>query len=353
MNKLPRLALWFMLLGAIGCRSGVVICPDATPVYRERNCDKLFPRYIKTLKAGADAAFEVAEVKVRAHIGVHQRVQVLHEKLTNATLQFESALSMMCAESSQAPCDALLRQHHHEMILRLLALYTHVVPEVQDIARTTEGKVASSPEVAAAIARLAALESEVRSVGKVSVVPTALEVTASSSFDQLKPFLPNLISDPLASLSSSFHVISGSTPPQAEHSQPKVPAVPVVVLLGATGPQGPAGPVGPPGPPGREGLPGPPGAPGPPGRIEADARGSADPTQSVPATSDSRSENLRSEPEHATRETYEVRKGDSLSLIAARKYGRPLWRRIYNANRNVILKPNLIFPGQVLVIPHD
>lgn len=33
-------------------------------------------------------------------------------------------------------------------------------------------------------------------------------------------------------------------------------------------------------------------------------------------------------------------------------YGNPnRWRDIYNANRNQISNPNLIHPGQVLVIP--
>jgi nucleoid-associated protein YgaU len=50
--------------------------------------------------------------------------------------------------------------------------------------------------------------------------------------------------------------------------------------------------------------------------------------------------------------TYTVRKGDSLSKIAKREYGdAQQWRRIFEANRNLIDNPDLIYPGQVLRLP--
>jgi nucleoid-associated protein YgaU len=53
-----------------------------------------------------------------------------------------------------------------------------------------------------------------------------------------------------------------------------------------------------------------------------------------------------------TDRTYTVQKGDSLSKIAKREYGdAQQWRRIYNANREAIENPDLIYPGQVLRIP--
>ena len=49
---------------------------------------------------------------------------------------------------------------------------------------------------------------------------------------------------------------------------------------------------------------------------------------------------------------YTVRKGDSLSKIAKREYGdAQQWRRIYEANRESIKDPDLIYPGQVFRIP--
>jgi nucleoid-associated protein YgaU len=50
--------------------------------------------------------------------------------------------------------------------------------------------------------------------------------------------------------------------------------------------------------------------------------------------------------------TYTVVPGDSLSKIAKREYGdAQQWRRIYEANRDLIQNPDLIYPGQVFRIP--
>ena len=49
---------------------------------------------------------------------------------------------------------------------------------------------------------------------------------------------------------------------------------------------------------------------------------------------------------------YVVAKGDTLSRIAKRVYGKSTdWSRIYDANRDQIPNPNLIYPGQQLNIP--
>jgi nucleoid-associated protein YgaU len=50
--------------------------------------------------------------------------------------------------------------------------------------------------------------------------------------------------------------------------------------------------------------------------------------------------------------TYVVVSGDSLSKIAKREYGDAnKWPRIYEANRDLIKDPNLIYPGQQLKVP--
>jgi len=50
--------------------------------------------------------------------------------------------------------------------------------------------------------------------------------------------------------------------------------------------------------------------------------------------------------------TYVVVKGDSLSKIAKREYGDATkWRMIYEANKDLITDPDLIYPGQELKIP--
>ena len=57
-------------------------------------------------------------------------------------------------------------------------------------------------------------------------------------------------------------------------------------------------------------------------------------------------------PGSGTGGTYIVVKGDSLSKIAKREYGDAnKWRAIYEANRDLIKDPDLIYPGQSLRIP--
>jgi nucleoid-associated protein YgaU len=50
--------------------------------------------------------------------------------------------------------------------------------------------------------------------------------------------------------------------------------------------------------------------------------------------------------------SYTVVRGDSLSKIAIREYGDAReWRKIYEANKDVIDDPDLIEVGQNLIIP--
>ncbi len=59
-----------------------------------------------------------------------------------------------------------------------------------------------------------------------------------------------------------------------------------------------------------------------------------------------------SAPSQDGEETYTVKKGDSLSKIAKRVYGdAQQWRKIHEANRDIIDNPDLIHPGQVLKLP--
>lgn len=52
--------------------------------------------------------------------------------------------------------------------------------------------------------------------------------------------------------------------------------------------------------------------------------------------------------------THEVRPGETLTMIARQYYGRAEgWRRIYEANRDVITDPNVLRVGMTLEIPPE
>lgn len=54
----------------------------------------------------------------------------------------------------------------------------------------------------------------------------------------------------------------------------------------------------------------------------------------------------------STKKTYTVKKGDCLWNIAKKYYGNgSYYTKIYNANKDKIKNPNLIYPGQVLTLP--
>ncbi|GAA4433981.1 hypothetical protein GCM10023188_24380 [Pontibacter saemangeumensis] len=65
-------------------------------------------------------------------------------------------------------------------------------------------------------------------------------------------------------------------------------------------------------------------------------------------------DNLK-KPAAPAQDTYTVQSGDSLSKIAKNHYGDAnAWKRIYEANKALIgANPDLIHPGQRLVIPRD
>ena len=51
--------------------------------------------------------------------------------------------------------------------------------------------------------------------------------------------------------------------------------------------------------------------------------------------------------------TYTVVAGDTLSKIAKREYGdASKWHQIYEANKDTIKNPDLIYPGQTFKIPN-
>jgi nucleoid-associated protein YgaU len=62
--------------------------------------------------------------------------------------------------------------------------------------------------------------------------------------------------------------------------------------------------------------------------------------------------NVKSGSSSTATKIYTVVSGDSLSKIAKREYGdAKLWPRIFEANKDTIKDPNLIYPGQKLKVP--
>jgi nucleoid-associated protein YgaU len=79
------------------------------------------------------------------------------------------------------------------------------------------------------------------------------------------------------------------------------------------------------------------------------------PDEPLPDFSDVQSGSSSKQADDATAgagHTYTVQKGDSLSKISKQVYGTPnQWRKIFEANRDVLSDPDKIYPGQVLKLP--
>jgi nucleoid-associated protein YgaU len=62
--------------------------------------------------------------------------------------------------------------------------------------------------------------------------------------------------------------------------------------------------------------------------------------------------NVKSGSSTTATKVYTVVSGDSLSKIAKREYGKASeWKRIFEANRDILKDPDRIYPGQELKIP--
>jgi nucleoid-associated protein YgaU len=74
----------------------------------------------------------------------------------------------------------------------------------------------------------------------------------------------------------------------------------------------------------------------------------------VQGVSEVKIDHLKAPPLQAKVEYYIIKKGDTLSAIAKQFYGKANeYPKIFDANREVIKDPNLIFPGQKIRIPLD
>ncbi|RPJ74094.1 MAG: peptidoglycan-binding protein LysM [Desulfobacteraceae bacterium] len=72
----------------------------------------------------------------------------------------------------------------------------------------------------------------------------------------------------------------------------------------------------------------------------------------IQGVSEVKVDKLQAPPVQAKVEYYIIKKGDTLSAIAKQFYGKANdYPKIFEANREVIKDPNLIFPGQKIRIP--
>lgn len=70
------------------------------------------------------------------------------------------------------------------------------------------------------------------------------------------------------------------------------------------------------------------------------------------ASSGTKSTKAKSRPTKPKSKTYTVKVGDSLWAIAQKQLGKgSRWNEIYRSNKSKIKNPNLIYPGQVFVLP--
>jgi len=61
---------------------------------------------------------------------------------------------------------------------------------------------------------------------------------------------------------------------------------------------------------------------------------------------------VSSTPLATQQEIYIVKSGDSLSKIAKSRFGdAQLWKKIHEVNKDTIPNPDLIYPGQKIIIP--
>lgn len=80
--------------------------------------------------------------------------------------------------------------------------------------------------------------------------------------------------------------------------------------------------------------------------------GNSKPGDDMPDFSDVASGASSTAASQAAFKSYTIASGDSLSKIAKREYGNAgAWKKIFEANQDVIKDPDKIFPGQKIKIP--
>jgi nucleoid-associated protein YgaU len=94
------------------------------------------------------------------------------------------------------------------------------------------------------------------------------------------------------------------------------------------------------------------------GLLDFFKRGKEQPIEQRPATKPAENVHRPGQPASAgtgpqqTTRDYTIQPGDSLSKIAKRYYGNAgEWQKIYQANKDKIKDPNMIYPGQKIIIP--
>lgn len=88
------------------------------------------------------------------------------------------------------------------------------------------------------------------------------------------------------------------------------------------------------------------------GKEQPVERSAAKPAGNVNRPSAPASSTDAAAPGSTSRRDYTIQSGDSLSKIAKKFYGNAGdWQKIYNANKDKIKNPDMIHPGQKIVIP--
>jgi hypothetical protein len=127
------------------CATGTV-CPDGSPAYVEKHCDRLFPLTAKDRAAAAQAQFQKPNL-LNANVGVvyASKVVQLAEQISNSTIELQSALTSFCLFSNRNACDPAITSRLIDRTSLISLTYANIDQEARRSALAL-GAAANDPK---------------------------------------------------------------------------------------------------------------------------------------------------------------------------------------------------------------